>query len=66
MSEHALNHRFRRVRAQVLIIQEGRKSGRDMKDLDVGEHLPTTKDAVETNSTHIFTMFSIRSRSQHP
>lgn len=50
MSEHALNHRFRRLRAQAVIIREGRKEGFDMKDIIPDGDLPVTQEAVEKNS----------------
>ncbi|KAL6881596.1 hypothetical protein J3F83DRAFT_66586 [Trichoderma novae-zelandiae] len=50
MSEHALNHRFRRLRAQVLIVREGRKKGFDMKDMAPDGDLPVTQEAVEKNN----------------
>ena len=51
MTEHALNHRFRRYRAETLIIREGRKAGFDPKDLPT-EGLPNTQEAVGKNRTH--------------
>jgi hypothetical protein len=50
MSEHALNHRFRRLRAQAVIVREGRKEGFDMKDMIPDGDLPVTQEAVEKNS----------------
>ncbi|KAL6891018.1 hypothetical protein HDV57DRAFT_513488 [Trichoderma longibrachiatum] len=50
MSEHALNHRFRRLRAQAVIIREGRKEGFDMKDIIPDGDLPVTQEAVEKNN----------------
>ncbi|KAH0493830.1 hypothetical protein TgHK011_000478 [Trichoderma gracile] len=47
MSEHALNHRFRRLRAQAVIVREGRKAGFDMKDMIPDGDLPVTQEAVE-------------------
>ncbi|KAG5916727.1 hypothetical protein E4U42_007527 [Claviceps africana] len=48
MSEHALNHRFRKIRAQSLIIKLGREVGFDMRHLCVDENkLPSTKEAVD-------------------
>lgn len=49
MTEHALNHRFRRLRAHCTIIREGRKEGLDMKDLLLD--LPDKQEAVDKNST---------------
>ncbi|KAM5342632.1 hypothetical protein ACJ41O_013598 [Fusarium nematophilum] len=48
MTEHALNHRFRRVRAQANIIQVGREQGLDIKDLTTDENvLPGTQGSIE-------------------
>jgi hypothetical protein len=51
MTEHALNHRFRRLKAQVVIIREARDQkggGLDMKNMIVDESaLPQTKEAVD-------------------
>lgn len=49
MTEHALNHRFRRLKAQVVIVREGRSKGLDPKNIFDGE-LPATIDAVDTKS----------------
>ena len=51
MSEHAINHRFRKLRAEVVIIQEARKLGLDMKDLLFEGDLPTTQGAVDRGGT---------------
>jgi hypothetical protein len=51
MSEHALNHRFRHLNAEALIIQKGREQGFDMKNLGFEAQLPGTKNAVDTNGT---------------
>lgn len=51
MTEHALNHRFRRLRAQAVIIREGRAQGFDMRNLLVEDNMPTAQDAVDRNST---------------
>ncbi|EEU44285.1 uncharacterized protein NECHADRAFT_84664 [Fusarium vanettenii 77-13-4] len=52
MTEHALNHRFRRVRAQASIISEGRARGLDIKELSTDENiLPATQGAIDKNST---------------
>ncbi|KEY65467.1 hypothetical protein S7711_08307 [Stachybotrys chartarum IBT 7711] len=48
MTEHALNHRFRRLRAHCSIIREGRKEGLDMKDLLLD--LPDKQEAVDKNN----------------
>lgn len=53
MTEHALNHRFRRLRAQALIIREGRPQGFDMKHLSVEDNMPTAQDAVDKTSTSL-------------
>ncbi|PFH55438.1 hypothetical protein XA68_18311 [Ophiocordyceps unilateralis] len=50
MTEHALNHRFRRLRAQAAIIREARSQGFDSKDMVVSDHLPTTQDAIDKNN----------------
>ncbi|KAM4056077.1 hypothetical protein HRG_002999 [Hirsutella rhossiliensis] len=50
MTEHALNHRFRRLRAQALIIHEARAAGLDMKDMMAPDDLPNTKEAVDKNN----------------
>ncbi|KAL7797520.1 hypothetical protein V8C37DRAFT_399683 [Trichoderma ceciliae] len=50
MTEHALNHRFRRLRAQSVIVREGRSQGFDIKDLRQDGDLPATKEAVEKNN----------------
>ncbi|KAG6012286.1 hypothetical protein E4U54_007627 [Claviceps lovelessii] len=48
MSEHALNHRFRKIRAQSLVIKLGRERGFDMRDLCVDENkLPSTQERVD-------------------
>ncbi|PNY26084.1 Uncharacterized protein TCAP_03981 [Tolypocladium capitatum] len=47
MTEHALNHRFRRLRVQAVIIRGARSEGRDMKDMLTSEDLPTTQEAVD-------------------
>ncbi|TQV99219.1 hypothetical protein IF1G_01434 [Cordyceps javanica] len=48
MTEHALNHRFRHIRAQTEIITEGRKVDLDVKNLTVDESsLPKTVGAVD-------------------
>ncbi|PHH69018.1 hypothetical protein CDD83_5860 [Cordyceps sp. RAO-2017] len=49
MTEHALNHRFRRLRAQATLIREARQRGLDMKDLVGVDELPTTQDAIDTD-----------------
>lgn len=52
MTEHALNHRFRKLRSQALIIKEGRKKGLDAKGLTADEtSLPATKEGVDKTST---------------
>lgn len=50
MTEHALNHRFRRLRAQSVIVREGRRQGFDPKDMCQDADLPVTQEAVEKNS----------------
>jgi hypothetical protein len=52
MTDHALNHRFRKVRATVSIIHAAREQGLDVKDLTTDENLlPTTQGAIDKNST---------------
>lgn len=51
MTEHALNHRFRRLRAQALIVHEARRVGLDIKEMMAPDDLPNTKEAVDKNST---------------
>lgn len=50
MTEHALNHRFRRLKAQAVIIREGRARGFDMKHLLVEDTMPSSQDAVDKQS----------------
>ncbi|KAM0255233.1 hypothetical protein ACHAQJ_005997 [Trichoderma viride] len=50
MSEHALNHRFRRLRAQSVVIREGRNQGLDPKNIIQDGDLPATQEAVEKNN----------------
>ncbi|KAL7949114.1 hypothetical protein V8C42DRAFT_313334 [Trichoderma barbatum] len=47
MTEHALNHRFRRLRAQCVIVREGRNQGFDPKNMCQDGDLPATQEAVE-------------------
>lgn len=42
MTENALNHRFRHLHAQALIIREARERGLDMKDMMGFDDLPAT------------------------
>ncbi|CAH0053384.1 unnamed protein product [Clonostachys solani] len=49
MTEDALNHRFRRLRAEAVIIRHGRDAGFDMKHLSL-EDLPKTQATVEKNN----------------
>ena len=51
MTEHALNHRFRRLRAQVVIVREARKMGLDMKHMNEEGQLPAKQESVQKNST---------------
>ena len=52
MTEHALNHRFRHIRAQIEIIWAGRDAKLDMRHLIVDESvLPKTVAAVDKKST---------------
>ncbi|KAK1243579.1 hypothetical protein MKX08_001717 [Trichoderma sp. CBMAI-0020] len=50
MTEHALNHRFRRLKAQVVIVREGRSKGLDPKNIHADGDLPATIDAVDTKN----------------
>ncbi|KAF4336187.1 hypothetical protein FBEOM_9949 [Fusarium beomiforme] len=51
MTDHALNHRFRKVRATVSIIHEAREQGLDVKDLTTDENLlPNTQGAIDKNN----------------
>ncbi|KAJ4310416.1 hypothetical protein N0V84_010981 [Fusarium piperis] len=51
MTEHALNHRFRRVRAQASIITEARTRRLDIKELSTDENiLPATQGAIDKNN----------------
>ncbi|GFP55225.1 hypothetical protein TASIC1_0005008300 [Trichoderma asperellum] len=50
MTEHALNHRFRRLKAQVVIVREGRSKGFDPKNICADGDLPNTIDAVDTKN----------------
>ncbi|KAI8657443.1 hypothetical protein NCS57_01122400 [Fusarium keratoplasticum] len=51
MTEHALNHRFRRVRAQASIISEARARNLDIKELSTDENiLPATQGAIDKNN----------------
>ncbi|KPM38370.1 hypothetical protein AK830_g8183 [Neonectria ditissima] len=56
MTDHALNHRFRRLRAQAIIIRDGRAAGLDMKDLSTDDNLlPKTQETVlKTNIAKYF------------
>jgi hypothetical protein len=47
MTEDALNHRFRRLRAESTIIREARTEGLDMRDFIVSESLPKTINQVD-------------------
>jgi ssRNA-specific RNase YbeY (16S rRNA maturation enzyme) len=51
MTDHALNHRFRKVRASTNIISIARAQGFDIKDLTTDENLlPSTQQAIDKNS----------------
>ncbi|KAH7318684.1 hypothetical protein B0I35DRAFT_409535 [Stachybotrys elegans] len=55
MTEHALNHRLRRLRAQCAIVREGRLQGYDMKDLGPIDDLPQKQEDVDkTNIAKYF------------
>ena len=52
MSENALNHRFRRLRAQAVLIREAAKQKLDMKNLDPDENnLPGTQGEIDLPRT---------------
>lgn len=51
MTDHALNHRFRKVRAATNIISIARAQGYDMKDMSTDENLlPSTQQGIDKNS----------------
>jgi hypothetical protein len=50
MTKDALNHRFRRLRAEALIITEARQQGLDMKNLDTGDSLPAAQRDIDKAS----------------
>ncbi|RGP73776.1 hypothetical protein FLONG3_6197 [Fusarium longipes] len=51
MTDHALNHRFRKVRASTNIISIARAQGFDIKDLTTDENLlPSTQQAIDKNN----------------
>ncbi|KAF4449985.1 hypothetical protein F53441_6833 [Fusarium austroafricanum] len=53
--DHALNHRFRKVRATVNIIHKAREQGFDVKDLTTDENLlPSTQGAIDNNIAKYF------------
>ncbi len=61
MTDHALQHRFRRLRAQSTIIREARLQKLDMKNMERDDNsLPKSIDAVDKQSTlhHIFLLES--------
>ncbi|RDA94407.1 hypothetical protein CP533_2229 [Ophiocordyceps camponoti-saundersi (nom. inval.)] len=47
VSENAINHRFRPIRAQASIVRQARGQGIDIKDMLSQEQLPTTLDAID-------------------
>lgn len=52
MTENALNHRFRRLRAQAVLIREAAKQNLDMKNLDPDENsLPGTQGDIDVSRT---------------
>lgn len=52
MTENALNHRFRRLKTQTLIIRKAREQGFDIKDMTCNEAiLPIAQDRVDIEST---------------
>ncbi|WXC62635.1 hypothetical protein SNK03_008470 [Fusarium graminearum] len=51
MTDHALNHRFRKVRAATNIISIARAQGYDMKDMSTDENLlPSTQQGIDKNN----------------
>ncbi|KAH8733360.1 hypothetical protein BGZ61DRAFT_528665 [Ilyonectria robusta] len=51
MTDHALNHRFRRLRAQAIVIRDGRAQGFDMKDMSTDDNfLPKTQENVDKHN----------------
>ncbi|KAL3957806.1 hypothetical protein ACCO45_008384 [Purpureocillium lilacinum] len=55
MTDFALNHRFRRYRAQSVIIREARKQGFDMKNMGLPDDLPDAQERVDkTNIAKYF------------
>ncbi|KAI6782897.1 uncharacterized protein J7T54_002056 [Emericellopsis cladophorae] len=50
MTKDALNHRFRRLRAEAVIIAEARQQGLDMKNLDSSDSLPTAQKDVDRSN----------------
>ncbi|KAG9255286.1 uncharacterized protein F5Z01DRAFT_635570 [Emericellopsis atlantica] len=50
LTKDALNHRFRRLRAEAVIIAEARQQGLDMKNLDSSDSLPTAQKDVDKSS----------------
>lgn len=62
MTEHALNHRFRYIRAQCEIIWQGREAKLDMKDLPRDDNaLPKTVGAIDKKSTQSILSYRYRS-----
>lgn len=62
MTEHALNHRFRKVRASTQLIHIARAQGFDMKDLTADENLlPSTQQAIDKKSR--LSNFAVSSRA---
>lgn len=53
MTADALNHRFRRIRAEATIIKAARQQDLDMKNLKLGDELPTVQGAVDMDSTSV-------------
>lgn len=58
MTEDALNHRFRRLRAESTIVREGRAAGLDMRDLPVVDSLPKAQREVDTKSEPVHLHFN--------
>jgi hypothetical protein len=49
MTKDAVNHRFRHLKAEALIIEKGREQGLDMKDMAFEGSLPKALNAVDVN-----------------
>ncbi|CEJ81230.1 hypothetical protein VHEMI01370 [[Torrubiella] hemipterigena] len=55
MTENALNHRFRRLKTQTLIIRKAREQGFDIKDMTCNEAiLPIAQDRVDIENIAMY------------